>query len=169
MKKSKFYDCCIFVALFIIGVSMIITVKIQLEMQHRINAAASQSPSTEIFTARNSVTSELEETKSVAETAESSVTVATTAKKAEKTEKAAKTEKSVAVTSEKTKPETTVGSTELDSVLVLNKNSKKIHSSSCSYAQNIKEENKAVISSAELQSYLDGGYTFCSRCNGYKG
>ena len=55
-----------------------------------------------------------------------------------------------------------------DTILVVNKNSKKIHSSTCSYAKNMKEENKAVISSDELQDYLDKGYTVCTRCKCYK-
>lgn len=67
-----------------------------------------------------------------------------------------------------TTADTTVAVTEIDTVLVVNKNSKKIHSSTCSYAKNMKEENKAVISSDELQDYLDKGYTVCTRCKCYK-
>ncbi|MDY6060154.1 MAG: hypothetical protein SPI76_07445, partial [Candidatus Fimenecus sp.] len=67
-----------------------------------------------------------------------------------------------------TTADTTVAVTEIDTILVVNKNSKKIHSSTCSYAKNMKEENKAVISSDELQNYLDKGYTVCTRCKCYK-
>lgn len=67
-----------------------------------------------------------------------------------------------------TKVTTTEKCTELDSVLILNTNSKKIHSSTCSYALKIKEENKLVISSNELQNYLNDEYVMCSVCHGYK-
>lgn len=52
---------------------------------------------------------------------------------------------------------------------VINKNSKKIHYPNCSYASNMKEENKLTVklTSDELKSqYLSNGYTFCSRCGG---
>ncbi|MCH5189278.1 MAG: hypothetical protein J1F37_01820 [Oscillospiraceae bacterium] len=52
---------------------------------------------------------------------------------------------------------------------VINKNSKKIHYPNCSYASNMKEENKLTVklTSDELKSqYLSNGYTFCSRCAG---
>lgn len=52
---------------------------------------------------------------------------------------------------------------------MINKNSKKIHFPNCSYAANMKEENKLTvkISADELNSqYLSNGYTFCSRCAG---
>lgn len=52
---------------------------------------------------------------------------------------------------------------------VINTNSKKIHLSSCSYAANMKEENKLTVqlTDEELQNqYLSNGYAFCSRCLG---
>lgn len=52
---------------------------------------------------------------------------------------------------------------------VVNKSSKKIHYSDCSYAERIKDDNKLVlnITEDELQSnYLSNGYTFCSKCGG---
>lgn len=60
-----------------------------------------------------------------------------------------------------TKP---AGEQHYDQNLILNTNSKKVHSSWCSYAQNIKAENRKDISSAEVNSYLGNGYTVCSRC-----
>ncbi len=163
MKKSKFYDCCIFIALFIVGISLFVTLKLQIEMKNRIAvASASQTPSTEVYTARNNVTLSPRETKGISETEKSTkATEANSVKPA--------SEKTTSKTTAKPKASTTAESTELDSVLIINTNSKKIHSSTCSYARNIKEENKTVISSDELQSYLDDGYTMCSRCNGYRG
>lgn len=41
----------------------------------------------------------------------------------------------------------------------------KIHSPSCSYAMRTSSENKKEISASELSSYLDNGYSICSKCN----
>lgn len=52
---------------------------------------------------------------------------------------------------------------------VINKNSKKVHYSTCSYAANMKEENKLTVQITydELKNqYLSNGYTFCSKCGG---
>lgn len=47
----------------------------------------------------------------------------------------------------------------------VNVNTKKIHSPSCSYAMRTSSENKKEISAFELSSYLDNGYSICSKCN----
>lgn len=50
---------------------------------------------------------------------------------------------------------------------VINTSSKKIHYPSCSYASNIKDENKLTVNLTqdELKSqYLSNGYVFCSKC-----
>lgn len=62
---------------------------------------------------------------------------------------------------------TTEKSTQLSEVLVVNTNSKKIHSPDCSYVRNMKEENRAEISSAQLEEYLANGYSMCAHCEGY--
>lgn len=52
---------------------------------------------------------------------------------------------------------------------VINKSSKKIHYPNCSYAANMKEENKLTVglTADELKNqYLSNGYVFCSRCAG---
>lgn len=52
---------------------------------------------------------------------------------------------------------------------VINTNSKKIHRSDCSYAANMKEENKLTVELTydELKNqYLSNGYELCSRCLG---
>lgn len=56
--------------------------------------------------------------------------------------------------------------TQLDTVFIYSKNSKKLHSRTCSYGAQIKEENKRSINEDQLQEYLDKGYTFCSHCQG---
>lgn len=69
-----------------------------------------------------------------------------------------------------TKPETTTErSTEISPVLVVNVNTKKIHSPHCSYLQNTDPANTTQITADELQSYLESGYTLCKRCGGYAG
>ncbi len=47
----------------------------------------------------------------------------------------------------------------------VNVNTKKIHSPSCSYALRTSSENKKEISASEFSSYLDNGYSVCSKCN----
>ena len=174
MKRSGFYDCCIFVALFIIAISMVITLKLQIEINRHIAIATvteAADSSTDSFSARNNVTLEINDTASIPETTDIQRVVKTKAagaaaqsKARGKARRAETTEKATV----KTTADTTVAVTEIDTVLVVNKNSKKIHSSTCSYAKNMKEENKAVISSDELQDYLDKGYTVCTRCKCYK-
>ena len=170
MKRSGFYDCCIFVALFIIAISMVITLKLQIEINRHIAIATvteAADSSTDSFSARNNVTLEINDTASIPETTDIQRVVKTKAAGAaaqSKARRAETTEKAPV----KTTADTTVAVTEIDTILVVNKNSKKIHSSTCSYAKNMKEENKAVISSDELQDYLDKGYTICTRCKCYK-
>lgn len=55
---------------------------------------------------------------------------------------------------------------QLSEQLVVNTNTKKIHSPDCSYAKNIKPENRADISAGDLQSYLENGYALCGHCEG---
>lgn len=174
MKRSGFYDCCIFVALFIIAISMVITFKLQIEINRHIAIATvteAADSSTDSFSARNNVTLEINDTASIPETTDIQRVVKTKAagaaaqsKARSKARRAETTEKATVNTT----ADTTVAVTEIDTILVVNKNSKKIHSSTCSYAKNMKEENKAVISSDELQDYLDKGYTICTRCKCYK-
>lgn len=56
--------------------------------------------------------------------------------------------------------------TEISPILLVNTNTKKIHSPDCAYAQNIKEENRAQISREELSAYEQNGYTLCGHCKG---
>lgn len=66
-------------------------------------------------------------------------------------------------------PETTTEKvTEIDSILIINKSSKKIHSSTCPYAKNINAENRYETTGDRLQLYLDDGYAVCSHCHAYK-
>lgn len=174
MKRSGFYDCCIFVALFIIAISMVITLKLQIEINRHIAIATvteAADSSTDSFSARNNVTLEINDTASIPETTDIQRVVKTKAAGAAAQSKArskARSAESTKKATVNTTADTTVTVTEIDTVLVVNKNSKKIHSSTCSYAKNMKEENKAVISSDELQDYLDKGYTICTRCKCYK-
>lgn len=170
MKRSGFYDCCIFVALFIIAISMVITFKLQIEINRHIAIATvteAADSSTDSFSARNNVTLEINDTASIPETTDIHRVVETKSAGAAARSKAHRAETTEKATVNTT-ADTTVAVTEIDKILVVNKNSKKIHSSTCSYAKNMKEENKAVISSDELQAYLDKGYTVCTRCKCYK-
>lgn len=63
-------------------------------------------------------------------------------------------------------PTATEKQTEISPILLVNTNTKKIHSPDCAYAQNIKEENRAQISREELSAYEQNGYTLCGHCKG---
>lgn len=67
-------------------------------------------------------------------------------------------------TEEETEPEREIVRTQASCDYIVNKNTGKFHYSSCSQADRIKEENKAVIhgTSDELESM---GYTPCGKCN----
>lgn len=56
--------------------------------------------------------------------------------------------------------------TEISQILIVNTNTKKIHSPDCPYAQNMKEENRAQISREELSAYEQNGYALCGHCKG---
>ena len=85
-----------------------------------------------------------------------------------KTDSATKAQQTTQKRTTTTKPETTTErSTELSPVLVVNLNTKKIHSPHCSYLQNTDPANTTQITADELQSYLESGYTLCKRCGGY--
>ena len=171
MKRSGFYDCCIFVALFIIAISMVITLKLQIEINRHIAIATvteAADSSADSFSARNNVTLADNNTASIPETTDIQSAAETKTVRAAARSEAHRAAESTEKATVNTTADTTVAVTEIDTVLVVNKNSKKIHSSTCSYAKNMKEENKAVISSDELQNYLDKGYTVCTRCKCYK-
>lgn len=85
-----------------------------------------------------------------------------------KTDSATKAQQTTQKRTTTTKPETTIErSTEISPVLVVNLNTKKIHSPHCSYLQNTDPANTTQITADELQSYLESGYTLCKRCGGY--
>lgn len=77
------------------------------------------------------------------------------------------THRTTALTTRKTVTTTAPRTTQLSARLVLNTNSKKIHSPDCPYAKNIKDANRGEISADELDAYLNEGYEFCQHCKGY--
>lgn len=82
------------------------------------------------------------------------------------TEKAVTAAKQVNTTKAATTTITTEKHTEISPILVLNTNTKKIHSPDCAYAQNIKAENRAEIQKDELPAYEQNGYMLCGHCKG---
>lgn len=83
------------------------------------------------------------------------------------TKNAQTTRRATALTTRKTVTTTAPRTTQLSARLVLNTNSKKIHSPDCPYAKNIKDANRGEISADELDAYLNEGYEFCQHCKGY--
>ncbi len=155
MEKSKSYDIYIYIALFVMTVSLTVTYKTQLDMKKEIAALTSiYTEYSEItFTARGSVVDDSSDGGDLTETAQE-----TSASEMNEP----KSEKKVKTTAENKKSE------EIDSTLIVNTKSKKIHSSTCSYATNMKEENKEIISSDKLNDYINSGYSICMRCNACK-
>ena len=94
-------------------------------------------------------------------TASSTTVVTTTSRPTTVTTTEATTEPT---TEEDTEPEREIVRTQASYDYIVNKNTGKFHYSSCSQADRIKEENKAVIhgTSDELESM---GYTPCGKCN----
>lgn len=94
-------------------------------------------------------------------TASSTTVVTTTSRPTTVTTTEATTEPT---TEEETEPEREIVRTQASYDYIVNKNTGKFHYSSCSQADRIKEENKAVIhgTSDELESM---GYTPCGKCN----
>lgn len=166
MKMPKKFDIIIFAAFFITVACLCVTVGVQLSMNKQLSLLTTQESVTQIsipiVTYAESTTLE-SETISESET----VTVVNVSNAVLNAESTNSTSAKTTAPNKTTVKETTEKSTQIDSVLIVNKNSKKIHSSTCSYAQNMNDENKLIISSDELQSYLDNGYTMCSRCHGY--
>lgn len=155
MEKSKSYDIYIYIALFVMTVSLTVTYKTQLDMKKEIAALTSKyTEYSEItFTARENIVDDSSEGGDLTETAQETPNSETNEPKSEKT---------VKTTAENKKSE------EIDSTLIVNTKSKKIHSSTCSYATNMKEENKEIISSDKLNDYINNGYSICMRCNACK-
>ena len=169
MKKPKKFDILIFAAFFISFSCLIATVILQNNINKKLL----------VISAENEVTYTAKAAQSSIITSDRLTSSAAGSPFAENVENndvgivsygsstssfSASTSK-VKVTSGKA---TTEKCTEIDSVLIVNKNTKKIHSSTCSYAIKTKDENKFPISSDELPGYLNNGYSLCSVCHGYK-
>lgn len=72
--------------------------------------------------------------------------------------------------SEKTTPapQTQSNDNATKATYVINKNSKKIHKSNCTFVSRMKDENKLTVklTKEELNQYIKNGYTMCSTCGG---
>lgn len=144
------------------------TFVLQLRMQETLESLAELPNQT--VSAKESAAAESEPA-AVSESTEPPLSLEVSAVAAAQTDgSTANTSAATRVTAAKTQTtETTTAPprpTEISAVLVINKNSKKIHSPTCSYVKNMKEENRGEISSAELDAYLAQGYTLCQRCKG---
>ncbi len=166
MKTPRKIDVIVFAAFFICICSLTATVIMQKCMKRELLAFSSGIggiSNTYVYSAEKSLSVE-KSSETLTEPTSDAVIGAVSYVTIESAEDNAVTEKTTVKPTEKP----TEKSTEIDSVLIVNKNSKKIHSSSCSYVLRMKDENKAVISSDELAQYLENGYTMCGVCHGYK-
>lgn len=166
MKTPKKFDVIVFAAFFICTCSLTATVIMQKSMKNKLfaySAVVGGISNSYVYSAEKppSVSKSTETTSEpMTDAVIGAVGYVTTEAAADNTAAEKKTEKATVKPTEK--------STEIDTVLIVNKNSKKIHSSTCSYVSKMKDENKIVISSDELSHYLESGYTLCSACHGYK-
>lgn len=163
MNESKKRTLFVTVLFFVVLISLFAIFLLQMNMQRTLaQIAAVQATNTQAATPlpTSSVPSEPEtqtETESQSESMRSiAAESAISGVAAKSTVPPSKTEK----VTEAKKPK------QLSEQLVVNTNTKKIHSPDCSYAKNIKPENRADISAGDLQSYLDNGYALCGHCEG---
>ncbi|MBQ5994534.1 MAG: hypothetical protein IJL63_01600 [Clostridia bacterium] len=76
-------------------------------------------------------------------------------------------EKTTVITTTVVPETTTQPPKRFDSVFVYSADTKKIHSRSCPYVNNINEENYYYINSESADELFEQGYEFCSYCRGY--
>lgn len=85
-------------------------------------------------------------------------------------ENTTKKENKEQTTAEATKTSVTEPPTDTDgkTTYVINKNSKKIHRSDCTFVDRMSDENKLVVklTKEEYNQYINNGYTRCSSCGG---
>lgn len=165
MSKNQKRTLLIAVTFLMIFLCLGATFVLQLRMQSTLESLAAlpqqtitASESTAAVVLQSEVTGASQESESMS-SLEVSAVAATQAEKTSTSTKPSTTKRQTTTTAPR--------STEISPVLVINKNSKKIHSPTCSYVKNMKEENRGEISSEELDSYLSQGYTMCQRCKGY--
>lgn len=163
MNESKKRTLFVTVLFFVVLICLFAIFLLQMNMQRTLaQIAAVQATNTQAATPlpTSSVPSEPEtqtETESQSESMRSiAAESAISGVAAKSTVPPSKTEK----VTEPKKPK------QLSEQLVVNTNTKKIHSPDCSYAKNMKPENRADISAGDLQSYLDNGYALCGHCEG---
>ncbi len=161
MNESKKRTLFVTVLFFVVLICLFAIFLLQMNMQRTLaQIAAVQATNTQAATPlpTSSVPSEPEtqtETESQSESMRSiAAESAISGVAAKSTVPPSKTEK----VTEAKKPK------QLSEQLVVNTNTKKIHSPDCSYAK--KPENRADISAGDLQSYLDNGYALCGHCEG---
>ena len=166
-NRTDFREIIMTVSALVCIASLCVTVGLQLKYRNISSVPETKTIlKSETASAENSfvMITKPEETMTLAETVRPEATLTSP----ETTERAtaSKNEKSTRASA----PATTAAekSTEIDSVLIINTKTKKIHSHNCSYVTGMSEENKKQISGDELQQYLDNGYSVCGRCHAYK-
>ncbi|MGN0520110.1 MAG: hypothetical protein ACI4LB_05160 [Candidatus Fimenecus sp.] len=152
------------VTLFLSCLFLIASFGLQVQTKNTLNALAAVSVTAQQTVHINTTAVQLTAPLSVPETEAVIAQIENTEPVSEKVTAAKQTN-----TTKSTKETTqtpTEKNTEISQILIVNTNTKKIHSPDCSYAQNIKAENRAQISRDELSAYEQNGYTLCGHCKG---
>ena len=193
MENGRLAKISVFIALFIAFVSMCLTVKLHMDIENNLDILnygitdeAEQQGENKTYTAKalTETSTTQEETATEAVIEQQAVTEKHTQTSTKSSSKSSKSSNSsaannavagavaeqatqaAAITEAAIAKQESEPVTQLDSVFVFSKNSKKLHSRTCPYAAKIKEENRKTITIDELQEYLDNGYEFCANCQG---
>lgn len=164
MNESKKRTLFVTVLFFLTLICLLVTFFLQMDMQNTLAHIAAvrvtQTQTTDTLTA-----SAVQSTSETVTEPESDLSESVRAVTAERmpTATPVQTTAASAVSAKTTSAEKPK---QLSEQLVVNTNTKKIHSPDCAYAKNIKPENRADISAQDLQGYLERGYALCGHCEG---
>lgn len=162
MNESKKRTLFVTVLFIVVLICLLVIFLMQMHMQRTLaQIAAVQATNTQAATLPPS--SDAGETQTQTEPESQSESVRSIAAESAVSGMAAKTSAPPVKTEKATETEKPK---QLSEQLVVNTNTRKIHSPDCSYAKNIKPDNRADISAGDLQEYLDNGYALCGHCEG---
>lgn len=152
------------VALFLSCLCLLASFGLQIQTNHTLQALAAASVTAQQTAQTATPAGQATAVPSISETEAVLAQIQNTETVSEKI--AAAKQANTTKSAKETTPTPSDKHTEISPILLVNTNTKKIHSPDCAYAQNIKEENRAQISREELSAYEQNGYTLCGHCKG---
>lgn len=152
------------VALFLSCLCLLASFGLQIQTNHTLQALAAASVTAQQTVQTATPAGQATAVPSISETEAVFAQIQNTEPVSEKI--AAAKQANTTKSAKETTPTPSDKHTEISPILLVNTNTKKIHSPDCAYAQKIKEENRAQISREELSAYEQNGYTLCGHCKG---